>query len=302
MNGIAIPAQVQQMGIHFKSFFLMCKPRVTALIVFTAMIGMFLSVHGPISFSKLVIATLGIAMASGAAAAFNCLIEQNIDALMARTRARPLPTGQVSSLQTAIFATLIGSLGLGILYVYINPLTAWLTFATFIGYAVIYTVFLKPATPLNIVIGGASGAMPPILGCAAMTNAISPDALVQFLIIFAWTPPHFWALALYRRHEYAKSGLPMLPVTHGEEFTRLHILLYTIILVTITLMPVAMGTGGWIYLASTLILDVMFLAYTIQLYIKYSDELSKRTFGFSIAYLSLLFAALLLDHYFFLPV
>jgi heme o synthase len=288
---------LQRMSVSFQSFFLMCKPRVTALIVFTAMIGMFLAAPGMLPLDLLLNATVGIALASGAAAAFNCLIEQKIDAVMARTRARPLPTGQVTSTQTAIFATLVGTLGLAILYFNINPLTMWLTFATFVGYAVIYTIFLKPATPLNIVIGGASGAMPPVLGWAAVTNVVSPEALILFLIIFAWTPPHFWALALYRRNEYAKSGLPMLPVTHGEEFTRLHILLYTVILVAVTLMPYGSGMSGLIYLAASVVLNVVFMAYAIGLYRKYSDDLARRTFRYSILYLTLLFAALLVDHY-----
>lgn len=289
--------KLQRISVSFQSFFLMCKPRVTALIVFTAMIGMFLATPGIPSLGLLLTATIGIALASGAAAAFNCLIEQKIDAVMARTRARPLPTGQVTSVQTAIFATLVGAVGLGILYVYVNPLTMWLTFATFLGYAVIYTVFLKPATPLNIVIGGASGAMPPVLGWAAVNNVVAPEALILFLIIFSWTPPHFWALALYRREEYAKSGLPMLPVTHGEEFTRLHILLYTIIMIAVTLMPVGSGMSGMIYLAAALVLNGVFLGYAIALYRKYSDSLARTTFKYSILYLTLLFAALLLDHY-----
>jgi protoheme IX farnesyltransferase len=288
---------IQRFSVNCRSFFIMCKPRVTGLIVFTAMIGMFLATPGMVPLSLLLAATVGIAMSSGAAAAFNCLIEQKIDAVMARTRGRPLPTGQVSSWQTGIFATIVGGVGLAILYVWVNPLTMWLTFATFIGYAVIYTVFLKPATPLNIVIGGASGAMPPILGWSAVTNSISPESLILFLIIFAWTPPHFWALALYRREEYAKSGLPMLPVTHGEEFTRLHILLYTVILVGVTMMPVATGMGGWIYLAAAIVLNARFLMYAVQIYREYSDHLARRTFRFSILYLSYLFAALLLDHY-----
>ena len=287
---------LRRISISFQCFFLMCKPRVTALIVFTAMIGMFLAAPGIPSLELLFNATIGIALASGAAAAFNCLIEQKIDALMARTRARPLPTGKVSSGQTAIFATLVGMLGLGILYFNVNPLTMWLTLGTFIGYAVIYTIFLKPATPLNIVIGGASGAMPPILGWAAITNTVSPESLILFLIIFAWTPPHFWALALYRRQEYAKSGLPMLPITHGEEFTRLHILLYTIILVAVSLMPYGSGMSGVMYLLSAIALDACFMAYAIALYRSYSDSLARRMFKFSILYLTLLFAALLADH------
>lgn len=302
MTSATITMNLQRLSINCRSFFLMCKPRVTALIVFTALIGMFLATPGMPPLDLLVAATVGIALASGAAAAFNCLIEQKIDALMARTRSRPLPTGQVSSVQTAVFATVVGALGLGILYSYVNPLTMWLTFGTFVGYAVVYTVFLKPATPLNIVIGGASGAMPPILGWAAVSNAISPEALILFLIIFAWTPPHFWALALYRRNEYAKSGLPMLPVTHGEEFTRLHILLYTIILVAVTLMPTGSGMSGWIYLVSAAVLDAIFLVYAVRIYREYSDDLARRTFRYSILYLTLLFAALLLDHYFRIPV
>lgn len=301
MNAATLNLRWRQFRVSCHSFFLLCKPRVSALIVFTAMIGMFLATPGMVPLDILLAATVGIAFTSGAAAAFNCLIEQKIDALMARTRARPLPTGQVTSSETVIFATIVGSAGLAILYYYVNPLTMWLTFATFVGYAVIYTIFLKPANPLNIVIGGASGAMPPILGWAAVTNTVSPESLILFLIIFAWTPPHFWALALYRRDEYARSGLPMLPVTHGEEFTRLHILLYTIILLVVAFMPNGSGMSGWIYLVAAIILNGMFLWYAIQLYRKYSDELAKRTFRFSIIYLSLLFAALLLDHYFHYP-
>lgn len=288
---------LQRLGVSFQSFFIMCKPRVTALIVFTAMIGMFLATPTMLPLKLLLAATIGIALSSGAAAAFNCLIEQRIDALMARTRARPLPTGQVTSAETAVLATLVGALGLSILYYYVNPLTMWLTFATFVGYAVIYTVFLKPATPLNIVIGGASGAMPPLLGWAAVTNTAPPEAWILFLIIFAWTPPHFWALALYRRNEYVKSGLPMLPITHGEEFTCLHILLYTVILIAVTLMPYGSGMSGWIYLAAATVLNAVFLGYAIGLYRHYSDQLARRTFKYSILYLTLLFAALLLDHY-----
>jgi len=290
---------MQNIGLSFKSFFSLCKPRVTSLIVFTAIIGMYLAKPAsvPMNLPLLFATTVGIAFASGAAAAFNCLIEHQIDAIMARTRARALPTGQVSSRQTSIFATLLGGTGLAILYFHVNPLTMWLTFATFVGYAVIYTVFLKPATPMNIVIGGASGAMPPILGWAAVNNTVSPESLIMFLIIFAWTPPHFWALALYRREEYAKVGMPMLPVTHGEAFTLLHILLYTIILVAVSLMPYGLGMSGLFYLISTIILDAIFMVYVIGLYRRYSDDLAKRTFKYSIIYLTLLFAALLVDHY-----
>ena len=288
---------LQDVRSSFQNFLALCKPRVTALIVFTAMIGMFLATPEMVPLNILLAATVGIGMASGAAAAFNCLIEQSIDAKMARTRGRPLPTGQVTSNQTAVFATIMASAGLAILYFLVNPLTMWLTLATFVGYAVIYTVFLKPATPLNIVIGGLSGAMPPALGWAAVTGEVSAQAWILVLIIFAWTPPHFWALALYRREEYAKSGLPMLPVTHGEVFTRLHILLYTVILVAATLMPFAIGMSGVIYLGSVMLLNAGFMAYSIGLYRRYSDALARSMFKFSILYLTLLFAALLVDHY-----
>lgn len=281
----------------FNNFLALCKPRVTMLIVFTAMIGMFLATPNMVPLDILLAATVGIGMASGAAAAFNCLVEQAIDAKMARTRGRPLPTGQVTSKQTFIFASIMASIGLAILYVFVNPVTMWLTLATFVGYAVIYTVFLKPATPLNIVIGGLSGAMPPALGWAAVTGSVSAEAWILVLIIFAWTPPHFWALALYRREEYAKSGLPMLPVTHGEEYTRLQILLYTIILVAVTLMPFAMRMSGFIYLGSAMLLNAVFMWYALSLYRKYTDTLARSMFKFSILYLTLLFAALLVDHY-----
>ena len=293
----ATEINMQTARSSFNNFLALCKPRVTMLIVFTAMIGMFLATPGMVPLQILLAATIGIGMASGAAAAFNCLVEQAIDAKMARTRGRPLPTGQVTSKQTFIFASMMASIGLAILYFFVNPLTMWLTLATFVGYAVIYTVFLKPATPLNIVIGGLSGAMPPALGWAAVTGSVSAEAWILVLIIFAWTPPHFWALALYRREEYAKSGLPMLPVTHGEEYTRLQILLYTIILVAVTLMPFAMRMSGFIYLGSAMLLNAVFMWYALGLYRKYSDALAKSMFKFSILYLTLLFAALLVDHY-----
>lgn len=289
--------QLSMAKMSLRHFYALCKPRVTALIVFTAIIGMLLATPGMVPVSILLAATVGIAFASGAAAAFNCLIEHKIDAMMARTRARPLPTGQLSQMETLLFASVLGGVGLSILYYWVNPLTMWLTLGTFVGYAVIYTVFLKPATPMNIVIGGASGAMPPILGWAAVNNTVSPESLVMFLIIFAWTPPHFWALALYRREEYAKVGMPMLPVTHGERFTLLHILLYTIILVVVSLMPYGLGMSGWLYLVSAALLNMIFMYYVVSLYRSYSDALAKTTFKYSIIYLSLIFAALLLDHY-----
>ena len=288
----------QEATCRCQQFLKLCKPRVVSLIVFTAIIGMFLAVPGMVPLEILLAATIGIALVAGAAAAINCLVEQKIDAIMARTRARPLPRGDVTATQTLLFASAVGGTGLMLLYYMVNPLTMWLTLATFVGYAIIYTIILKPATPQNIVIGGASGAMPPVLGWAAVTGEISSDALLLFLIIFAWTPPHFWALALYRKNEYAKAGVPMLPVTHGDSFTRLHVLLYTIILTAVTLLPYSTGMSGEIYLAAAVILDGVFLHYSIKIYRDYSDELARKTFRYSILYLSLLFAALLVDHYF----
>jgi len=260
---------------------------------------MFLSTPGMVPAKLLLAATIGIWLVAGAAAAVNCLVEQKIDAVMKRTRARPLPRGELTSLQTLAFAGAIGGIGLWTLYAFVNPLTMWLTFATFIGYAVIYTVVLKPMTPQNIVIGGASGAMPPVLGWAAVTGEVAPEALLLFLIIFAWTPPHFWALALYRTEDFARAGLPMLPVTHGHRFTRLYVLLYTLILFASALLPFAYGMSGWIYLAAAVVLNGAFLGYAVRLYVNYSDALARRTFRYSIAYLAVLFAALLVDHYFF---
>ena len=292
----------QQTSSRCSQFLALTKPRVVSLIVFCAVIGMFLAVPAGVLdlrfISVALAATLGIALVAGAAAAINCLVEQKIDALMARTRARPLPRGELTPLQTLIFAIVIGSFGLAVLYFKVNALTMWLTLATFVGYAVIYTVVLKPLTPQNIVIGGASGAMPPVLGWAAVTGDISYQALLLFLIIFAWTPPHFWALALYRKLEYAKAGVPMLPVTHGDKFTRLHVLFYTVILVAVTLLPYATHMSGLIYVSAALVLDSVFLYYAIRIYRDYSDRLAQTTFRYSILYLSLLFAALLLDHYF----
>jgi protoheme IX farnesyltransferase len=287
-----------QFTFRCQQFLQLTKPRVVSLIVFTAVIGMFLATPGMVPLRILIAATLGIALVAGAAAAVNCLIEQKLDAIMARTRARPLPRGEVTSPQTLLFAGVVGGMGLLILNTLVNPLTMWLTLGTFVGYAVIYTVILKPRTPQNIVIGGASGAMPPVLGWAAVTGDVSADALLLFLIIFTWTPPHFWALALYRKNEYAKAGMPMLPVTHGEQFTQLHVLLYTVILTAATLLPVATGMGGMVYLLSAVLLDSVFLYYAFQIWRHYTDALAKRTFAYSILYLSLLFAALLLDHYF----
>jgi heme o synthase len=295
MSEIAISTQ-QNVFIQFLK---LTKPRVNALIVFTAMIGMMLAYPVGIAWDLALMftATIGIALVAGAAAAFNCLVEQQIDKKMARTRARPTVAGSILTWQILVLAGIVGSVGLLILHQFVNPLTMWLTLGTFVGYAVIYTVILKPATPQNIVIGGASGAMPPILGWAAVMNTVSPESMLLFLIIFAWTPPHFWALALYRKKEYAQAGLPMLPVTHGNEFTQLHLLLYTFIMVACTLLPVAMKMAGMIYLVAVLALDGYFVYLAVKLFRKYSDALAKKTFAYSILYLSLLFAALLVDHY-----
>ncbi len=289
----------QNTALRMQQFYRLTKPRVVSLIVFTAVIGMFLAVPGAVPLDVLIFGTIGIALVAGAAAAVNCLVEQKIDSVMARTRSRPLPRGEVSSPETLFFLALIGGGGLYILHQWVNPLTMWLTLITFVGYAIIYTVILKPLTPQNIVIGGASGAMPPVLGWTAVTGEISADALLLFLIIFAWTPPHFWALALYRKLEYAKVGMPMLPVTHGDKFTRLHVLLYTFILCAVTLMPYATQMGGLIYLISAVILDAVFLYYAVKIYLDYSDQLARTTFRYSIFYLTALFTALLVDHYFY---
>ncbi len=284
----------------WRQFHALTKPRVIQLIVFCALIGMVLAVPGMPSWQQVqlaAIACFGIWLVSGAAAAFNCVIEQQIDAKMKRTAWRPTAKGQLSNAQTLTFSAVLCAAGSAILYLWVNPLTMWLTFATFVGYAVIYTVILKPLTPQNIVIGGASGAMPPVLGWAAMTGVVSPEALILFLIIFLWTPPHFWALALYRVEDYRKSGLPMLPVTHGSEFTRLQILLYTFVLFAACLMPFIMRMSGWFYLLAAVLLSVGFCAYAFALWRNYSDTLARKTFRFSLWHLSLLFAAMLIDHY-----
>ncbi len=287
----------QPLAARLSQFYRLTKPRVVSLIVFTAVIGMFLATPGMVPLQALVAGTIGIALTAGAAAAFNCLVEQRIDAVMVRTRARPLPRGQVTPLQTLVFSGVVGGLGLFTLHHWVNDLTMWLTLATFVGYAIIYTVILKPMTPQNIVIGGASGAMPPVLGWAAVTGEVAPEALLLFLIIFAWTPPHFWALALYRKNEYAKAGVPMLPVTHGDRYTRLHVLLYTVILTAVTLLPFATRMSGPLYLAVALALDAVFLWYAVRMYFAYSDHVARRAFRYSILYLAALFAALLVDHY-----
>jgi heme o synthase len=283
-----------------RQFYALMKPRVIQLIVFCALIGMVLAVPGLPNGDEIklmLMACFGIWLVSGAAAAFNCLVEKGIDAKMRRTSWRPTAQGELADWQTGLFSALLCAAGCWLLYVYVNPLTMWLTLATFVGYAVIYTVILKPLTPQNIVIGGASGAMPPVLGWAAMTGSVSAEALILFLIIFLWTPPHFWALALYRVEDYRKSGLPMLPVTHGNEYTRLQILLYTFVLFAACLMPFAYGMSSWIYLAAAIVLSVGFCYYGFALYKEYSDALARKTFRFSLIHLSVLFAALLVDHY-----
>jgi protoheme IX farnesyltransferase len=273
------------------------KPRVVQLIVFCAVIGMLLAVPGLPDWQKAAAATAGIWLVAAAAAAFNCLVEQRIDARMSRTAWRPTAKGELTNTQTLLFSTVLCGVGSAMLYWWVNPLTMWLTFATFVGYAVIYTVVLKPMTPQNIVIGGASGAMPPVLGWAAMRGDLNGDAWILCLIIFLWTPPHFWALALYRAEDYRRAGLPMLPVTHGNAFTRLQVLLYTFVLFAGTLLPFVSGMSGWVYLASAVVLGLFFIGYAWRLWRQYSDALARSTFRFSILYLSLLFAALLLDHY-----
>jgi protoheme IX farnesyltransferase len=288
------------MASRFAQFYALTKPRVVQLIVFCAFIGMVLAVPGLptlADWGKMAVASFGIWLVAGAAAVFNCLVEKGIDAKMRRTAWRPTAKGELGDWQTLTFAAILCAIGSWVLYAWINPLTMWLTFATFVGYAVIYTVILKPLTPQNIVIGGASGAMPPVLGWAAMTGDVGPEALILFLIIFLWTPPHFWALALYRVEDYRKSGLPMLPVTHGNEFTRLQILLYTLVLFAACLMPFAYGMSSWLYLVVAVALSIGFTWHGWKLWREYSDALARKTFRFSLIHLSVLFAALLVDHY-----
>ncbi|MGJ7582558.1 heme o synthase [Variovorax sp. RHLX14] len=294
--------QVETTASVMRQFYALTKPRVVQLIVFCALIGMVLAVPGIPSLADLqrgLLACIGIWLVAGAAAAFNCLVEKGIDAKMKRTAWRPTARGQLSDRQALLFSAALCTVGSVLLWFTVNPLTMWLTFATFVGYAVVYTVILKPLTPQNIVIGGASGAMPPVLGWAAMTGDVGPEALILFLIIFLWTPPHFWALALYRVEDYRKAGLPMLPVTHGNEFTRLQVLLYTFILFAACLMPFIYGMSGWLYLAVAVVVSFGFCGYAFALWRNYSDALARKTFRFSLIHLSVLFAALLVDHYLF---
>ena len=291
MNSLALHTN------RIAQYWALTKPRVTQLAVFCAVIGMFLAVPGLPDWRLLLSATIGIWLLAGAAFAVNCLVEREIDSRMARTARRPMARGEITVVQTLLFSGVIGGAGMWVLYALVNPLTMWLTFATFVGYAVIYTIILKPATPQNIVIGGLSGAMPPALGWAAIANDVPMQAWILVLIIFVWTPPHFWSLALYRRDDYAKSGLPMLPVTHGLAFTQFQILLYTIVLVATTMLPFAVKMSGLIYLASASILGIIYLWYAWRLYKHYSDLIARQAFTYSIIYLSVLFVALLVDHY-----
>ena len=291
---LAAPATASS---RWSQFYALTKPRVVQLIAFCALIGMLLAQPGWPDLGHVALATLGIWLVASAAAAFNCVVEQRIDARMARTAWRATARGELDNRQTLLFSALLCGAGMAVLWLWVNALTMWLTLATFIGYAVIYTIVLKPLTPQNIVIGGASGAMPPVLGWAAMTGDVGPEAMMLCLIIFLWTPPHFWALALYRVEDYRKAGLPMLPITHGPEFTRLHILLYTFVLFAATLLPFVRGMSSWLYLASAVVLGAMFIGHAFALWRRYSDALARKTFRFSIWHLSLLFAALLLDHY-----
>jgi len=282
----------------WRDYYELGKPRVVFLIVFTAFVGMLLAVPGLPPLNALLFGNLGIALAATSAAAINHVLDRRFDREMKRTEGRPIPLGHVTERQALSYATALGVLAMVLLIACVNVLTAILTFASLIGYAIVYTVWLKHATPQNIVIGGAAGAAPPVLGWAAVTNTIDPNALLLFLIIFVWTPPHFWALAIARRDDYAKVGIPMLPVVYGVEFTRLHILLYTILLLLVTILPYLTGMAGLLYLATAVILGGIFIYYALQLKFRPTEQLPMRTFGFSITYLSLLFAMLLVDHYF----
>jgi protoheme IX farnesyltransferase len=293
-----VQTSVHQHHASWRDFYELGKPRVVMLIMFTAIAGMFLAAPGFPPPNALVFGTLGIALAASAAAAINHVLDRRLDAQMARTRNRPLPTGHLSQRQALAYAVVLMLLSILLLWGWVNPLTAVLTFGSLIGYAIVYTVWLKHATPQNIVIGGAAGAAPPVLGWTAVTGHVDAHALLLFLIIFTWTPPHFWALAIARRDEYAKAGVPMLPVAYSSEFTKLHILLYTILLVVVTLLPYLTGMSGLIYLAAAAVLGAFFLYRVLQLKMRTDERLPMRTFSFSITYLALLFAALLVDHYF----
>ncbi|QOL50005.1 heme o synthase [Massilia litorea] len=283
---------------RISQYWQLTKPRVTQLAVFCAIIGMFLATDGFPGWRVLVAGTIGIWLLAGAAFAVNCLIEAEIDSRMARTARRATARGELTRNQTLVFSAVIGGLGMWVLYAFVNPLTMWLTFVTFVGYAVVYTIYLKPATPQNIVIGGLSGAMPPALGWAAVANEVPMQAWLLVLIIFVWTPPHFWALAMYRRDDYARSGLPMLPITHGMDYTGQQVWLYSLALSATTLLPFAVRMSGLIYLVAAIVLNALFLRHSWRVHKHYSDQTARKAFAYSILYLSLLFAALLVDHYF----
>jgi protoheme IX farnesyltransferase len=282
---------------YWCDYYELCKPRVVALIIFTAVVGMLLAVPGMVPWQPLVFGTLGIGLASASAAAINQVVDQKVDADMRRTKNRPLPSGHLTNTQALIFSALLGIVSMIILVVLVNPLTAFLTLLSLIGYAIVYTMYLKRATPQNIVIGGAAGAAPPVLGWTAVTGQLDPNSLLLFLIIFAWTPPHFWALAIHRADEYAKVGIPMLPVTHGIPFTRLQVLYYTIILVAVTALPFAVKMSGWLYFIGAMLLGAIFLYYVIRMQSGKDERIPIRTFAYSIIYLMLIFALLLVDHY-----
>ena len=299
VNVAALDAVGGAVGVRaaWRDYLELTKPKVSLLIVFTAIVGMVLASPGWVPLQALLFGTIGIALASGSAAAFNHILDQRIDGIMNRTRRRPLPTGHMQERHAVTFAVILGTLSMLILWVGVNGLTAALSFCSLIGYAAVYTLWLKRATPQNIVIGGAAGAAPPVLGWAAVTGTVDPHALILFLIIFTWTPPHFWALAIARRSDYAKVGIPMLPVTHGVAYTRLQIVLYTILLILTTLLPYLTGMSGLIYLAASIALNARFLYFVLALNRGLRADLPMRTFKFSITYLMLLFAALIVDHY-----
>ena len=282
-------------------YYEMCKPRVVMLMILTSLVGMFLAVPGMVPLDVLILGNLGIALVASSGAVVNHLIDYKVDALMRRTHNRPIPQGRVDQKQAAIFAAAIGVIGMLILLVWVNQLSAWLTLASFVGYAFIYTGYLKRATPQNIVIGGLSGAMPPLLGWAAVTGTIEPGALILVLIIFAWTPPHFWALAIHLKDEYAKTGIPMLPVTHGEHLTKIHIILYTVIMILVTLLPYLIGMSGPLYLLAAIVLGLAFLGWSLLLLFKPKPSTAMDTFRYSIVYLMVLFVVLLVDHYLYQP-
>lgn len=293
----AVPAPIM-----WRDYYELTKPNVVLLMLVTSIIGMFMAVDGMVPLSILFWGNLGIALCAGSAAAVNHLVDQRIDAVMSRTQNRPIATGKMPTNNAVVFAVVMGALGMGILMVFINQLTAWLTFASLLGYAVVYTLWLKRATPQNIVIGGLAGAMPPLLGWTAVTNSIDGHGLLLVMIIFAWTPPHFWALAIHRKEEYAKVDIPMLPVTHGDKYTRLHILLYTIIMFVVTLLPFATRMSGWLYLLGAVVLGAGFLYWAVVLIRAKNEKAPMETFKYSIIYLMALFLIMLLDHWFIPPI